>query len=289
MLPKQEYLKFHSMFYDAFTTLPPPKKDELVSYNCHELPLGGTSDAEWFIFSTMARDYIRELKNAINSFWSDIRRLLAWSKVYDLSPDECRFDFAVEILDSIASDVLNKPYIVQQRFIYTSSMLLYQTQMILDTGFDARKPVKESKIGRAFFHELIKEEDPQSKAHRLMDTILKIAGLDFKDSTGNFRNLYHHRIRRNIEVGVSPYVNIVEGKLGEQRKIDGSTLFSITHRSGNKTISYDICSRPPVKIGDALPLLRQQHAICVESFHTFWDWLNDLIKRWQIERGARTY
>ena len=58
----------------------------------------------------------------------------------------------------------------------------------------------------------------------------------------------------------------------------------MTKTIGTKTIFYDFCVLPPVKISDLVPLLYNQYQICVKSFNVFWDWLTELVERWNSER-----
>src|SRR5208283_3440510 len=182
MLPSGKYLGFQSMFYNFFVNLPPssePSQEEYLPDGHYMIASDKAQGMEWPIFHTMAADFIRKLKDDINLFITDIRRFSAWSRVNEQCPEEYKNDFAWEIFAPIASSVLNRPYIIQQRFIYISSMLLHQTKVFLDTEAKDHKPLDEFRIDRKHFRKQFKGDDALTNGHKLMSSVLEIAGQDF--------------------------------------------------------------------------------------------------------------
>jgi len=247
------------MFYDSFVNLP-ALPNEYLPYDRHEVPSGTAQGTRWFIFHAMAEDFVEELKNEINGFATDLAKLHAWSKVHDQCPEECKDDFSIEILGPAALTVLNRPYVVKQRLAYVGTMLLHQTKMLIDPNWKESE-LDEHSININTFD---KFRDTFTDVQDLLQNIREIDNPEFRKSTGNFRNLYQHRIPPGIEIGLSPFIN-------RQREGDGST-------------SYGFGGQPPLRISEILPLMYDQHRLCLTSFHAFWGLMEELLAEWTRER-----
>ena len=222
MLPKDTYLEFHSMFYDLFVNLFASEESfqgEYISYDSYRLPDTTTRDMEWYAFHSMASEFLRVLKNEVNGFLTDIRRLEAWSKVNEQCPEDHKFNLCKEMIESLGRSLLHRPYIIQQRFIYVISMLLHLTEMILDTDPTDHRPLNERSIGIDYFRKRFEKTGTPKTSRDLMDSVLAIDGDDSSETTRRFRNLDTHRIPPDIEIGVLQRVNIVEGTAGEKREV----------------------------------------------------------------------
>lgn len=263
MLLKAKYLELHSMFYDLFVSLP-ASQAEYLPYDCCKIPVDIAKGIQWFIFHSMAQDFLRELINEINQFLTDIRRLDAWSRVKEQCPEEYKFDFIVEIFDPIASNTINGVYIVLQRFIYISSMLLHQTKMLIDTDWKENN-LDESRINVKTLEGL---KGSFITLKDLINNVKEIVSPEFLKITRNFRNLYHHRVPPNIELGISSFVN---------RRNDGK---------GN--ICYRLGGKQPVKIDNILLSLYKQHQVCSNSFSTFWNLIGEQLDIWKRETSNST-
>ncbi|MGO9119551.1 MAG: hypothetical protein ACLQPD_18320 [Desulfomonilaceae bacterium] len=187
-----------------------------------------------------------------------------WSQIetesqFDL---DLRHEFCVEILDPIASAVLNTPYIVSQRFIFCSTMLLHQTRMIVDPDWkdaelDEGKIIEGTlEIFRKFFEGRNKKiKSIFKKFRRNIDKIHQFSG-----STGNYRTLFHHRIRRHVGIGVTSLI----------RRL----------RNDNGSISYGFGGIEPIEISKTLPEIYKQYGICVQTFDAYWNLVTELLKIW---------
>jgi hypothetical protein len=235
----------------------------------------------------MVREFNQALKNELDGFMTNIRKLEAWSQI----EEESQFDFCVEVLEPIASSVLNTPYIVGQRFTFCSTMLLHQTRMIIDPDCQDDE-LDEAKIVEAtlqMFREFFEDRDNKfrplfKKLRRDIDRIHQ-----FSSSTGNYRSLYHHRIPRHVGIGISSYVMRMkkdDAKMEEIRKcgkIGPFKIQSLSYQPGS-TIMYVFGGLEPIKIPDILPRVYRQHEICVQTFDTYWNLVTALLKIWQSER-----
>jgi hypothetical protein len=94
--------------------------------------------------------------------------------------------------------------------------------------------------------------------------IREIDNPEFRKSTGNFRNLYQHRIPLGIEIGLSPFINRL--------------------RDGDGRTSYGFGGQPPLKVSEILPLVYDQHRLCLTGFRACWNLTEELLALWTRER-----
>ena len=266
MLSEKKYLELQRLFYKRFRTI--PGSGRYIPYEDHAIPSDMGQGTEWWIFHTMAEEFNQELKNEINGFLTNIRKLEAWSQIeteseFDL---DLKYDFCVEIFDPVASAVLNTPYIVSQRFIYCSTMLLHQTRMIVDPDWkdgelDEGKIIEDTlEMFRKFFEN--RDDKIKPVFRKVRKNVHNIH--QFSSSTGNYRNLYHHRIRRRVGIGITSMI-------GRMRNDDGA-------------ISYGFGGLQPIEISEILPEIYKQHGICVRTFDAYWDLVTELLKIWEREQ-----
>lgn len=191
----------YSLFYDHLIGLP-VSQAKYLSFDQYNIPADIAHGFRWFIFHNMAQDFTQELLNEINGFITDIRSLDAWSRVNNQCPKDHKADLAIEILGPAASSTINRVYVVKQRLIYVSFMLLHQTIMIIDPS-------------RRDFHLCEKDIDINTLSQlnntsiniaELIKSLRKIDDNSFRNKSKNFRNSYQHRIPPNIEIGLSSFV-----------------------------------------------------------------------------------
>lgn len=260
MLNKQVFLEMYSLFYDNFVSLP-ASQERYLAFDHFKITSEAAQGPQWLIFCLMAQDLTREVLNEINGFMTDILSLDAWSKVNDQCAEEYKFELSIEILAPTASNTISRVYIAKQRLIYVSCMLMHQTKMILETNWKDSE-LDESKINidtiRTF-------NGVTSNVADMESALRDIDGKNFRDESKNFRNLHQHRLPINIEVGLSAFMN------------------RTVHGKGN--ISYGLGGQQPLVIKDMLPLLYEQHRLCVTAFHQFWKSVTDQIDIWKRERS----
>lgn len=263
MLNKQVFLEMYSLFYDNFVGLP-ASQGSCLAFDRYKIPSEAAQGPQWLIFCLMAQELTREVLNEINGFMSDILSLDAWSEVNDQCPEDSKIDFSIEILAPTASSTMNRVYITKQRLIYVSCMLLHQTKMIIDTNWNDSE-LDESKIN---INTIRKFNGVTSNVAALDSALRDIDGTNFREKSKNFRNLHQHRIPINIEVGLSTFVTRID--------------------HGNGNISYGFGGQQPLAIRDILPLLHEQHGLCVSAFHQFWKSLTEQVDIWKRERAITT-
>jgi hypothetical protein len=291
MLSEEKYLELHRLFYNRIATLPASGRH--IWSEDHTIPTDIAQGKEWLIFHMMAKEFNQALKNELDGLMTNIRKLEAWSQIegesqFDL---DLKCDFCEEILEPVASSVLNTPYIVSQRFIFFSTMLLHQTRMIVDPDWEDGE-LEEDKIVQEtleMFRKFFEKRDNKIKPifKKLLRNIHKIH--QFSSSTGNYRNLYHHRIPRRVCIGMSSLVTRMkkdDAKMEEFRKcgkIGPYRFISLSSQSGS-TIMYGLGGLEPIEISEILPKIHKQHDVCVQTFDTYWNLVTELVKIWGSDR-----
>ena len=266
MLEKAEYLEIHSNFYDFLSEISYPP-ERYISYDDYDIPSGLAKGPEWFLFASQAKEFIREIFNSINQFYSQLIRLEAWSNVLEEYEGQKRFNIVVEIIEPFASYLINSVYMIKERIAFVTSSLLHHTSCLFDTEWkDA-----DFKGGKFYFVQVygfIKKYKEYTgsadKADKLRCCLDQVDDEAFRETTKEFRGRFHHMIPPNIEVGLSGMINRIEDKNGK--------------------ISYGIGGQKPLCLKDILPQLNDQHEKCSEAFRAFWELLQEMLDVWQSER-----
>ncbi len=263
MLEKEQYLAFHSQFYDTFTKSP-VSTGNYLPYDHYSIPSDRSMGPRWFLFSYMGSNLVRELLNTINGYYTNLRKLESWNFVLAECKDELRNDFIFEIINPFASYTLNYVSIVKQRLIYAACMLSHQTAMLLDPSIQDSE-LLEHKI-------TFKSLKNYSGNYRHMDlfseTLGQIDSPSFRDSTSNYRNLYHHRIPPRIELGLSGCANRTVDKNGK--------------------VSYGLGGKSPLKLVELIPLLHEQYHSSTLAFKKFWDLIEEQVSIWETKSPNTT-
>ena len=266
MLEKVEYLEIHSKFYDYLldTSYPP---ERYISYDNYNIPPGLAKGPEWFLFASQGKEFIREILNSINQFYSQLIRLGAWSDVLDEYEDQKKLDILVEIIEPLASHIVNTVYALKERIAFVTSSLIHHTSSLFGTEWKDT----DFKAGKFYFVQVygclkkLKEYTGSAdKADKLRSFLDQIDDEVFRESTKEFRGRFQHMIPPNIEVGLSGMINRIEDRNGK--------------------ISYGIGGQKPLCLKDILPQLNDQHEKCSEAFRAFWELLQEMLDVWQSER-----
>jgi hypothetical protein len=263
MLDREQYLNLHGQFYDAFVSSSSPT-DRYLPYDQYTVPANSAMGPRWLIFHMMSSDLVRELLNSINGYYTNLRRLESWNVVLNQCDEEYRNDFILDILNPAASVTVNYVSLVKQRLIYAGCMLSHQTTMLLDSTVQDSSLIEH----RICFNTLQGYRDLFDSIDPLIDTLNRIDNQSFRESTSNFRNLYHHRIPPRFELGSSSLLN------------------RMLHQNGR--VSYGLGGNRPLRIGELIPILHDQHQACVEAFQTFWQLVSQQVSIWEREAPNTT-
>lgn len=261
MLSKEQYLDAHSRFYDLL------QKEELLfnkylSYEEYRIPSSYASGGLWMVFHRMASDFISELLSEINQFCSILRNLVTWEEVLKNYSEDMRFNILVEIVEPISINALNTPYVIKNRFIYVSVMLLRETATLLGRNVECIK-FSEEKISFETLNkfECLFEKQEWKSVRSFLDELNRIHAKQYKEGTSDFRNRFHHRLPPKIEIGLSSLVTRTENK--------------------NGGITYGVGGEFPLSISKISVSLQSEHESCTEAFKSFWLLLKDLLKIWK--------
>ena len=252
MLSKENYLKLHGQFYDAFINLK-RKPEQYLRFSEYKVPTNKAMGPRWFQYVMMIDGFGRELLNAINGYYTNLGKLEAWDSVLQTCSDDCRLNLIFEIINPFSTYVVNSVPMLRQRVIYVACMLCHQTHMLIDdTIYDGslkERNIRASSLNR--YKKIFSNINPFIKE------LKKIDNSSFREKTGEFRNLYHHRIPQKFELGLTGLINRIE--------------------HGDGKISYGIGGKQPLKISELIPILYNQHRACTNTFKALWNLIEEQI------------
>lgn len=263
MLNKEQYLNLHDQFYDAFVALS-FSSEGYLQYDQYVIESDRSMGPRWLIFHSMANDLVRELLNTINGFYTNLRKLDSWNTVLDRCEEDCRNDLIFEIISPFASYNLNYVAIGKQRIIYASCMLSHQTLMLIDPSIQDSDLVEH----RININSLNSYSGRYNYIAPLMTALHQVDNQAFRDSTSNYRNLYHHRIPPNFELGLSGFINRIV--------------------NGDGRVSYGLGGRQPLRLGELIPAFYEQHQFSISAFQAFWNLVEEQVSIWEREEPNTT-
>lgn len=266
MLEKAEYLEIHSKFYDYLLETSYPL-ERYISYDDYDISTGLAKGPGWFLFAFQGKEFIREILNSVNQFYSQLMRLGAWSEVLEEYEGEKQINIAIEIIEPFASHIINSVYAIKGRIAFVTSSLLHHTFCLFNTKWKDTN----FKVGKFYFVQVYgflkkfkKYTGSVDKSDKLRRCLDQIDNEAFRETTKEFRGRFHHMIPPNIEVGQSGMINRIESKNGK--------------------ISYGIGGQKPLSLRDIMPQLNDQHEKCTEAVKAFWELMQEMIDIWQRER-----
>ena len=202
MLNREQYLNFHTDYYTRLENST-ASENRYLPYDVYRIPAETAMGPQWLIFHQLAENFIRELLNANNQFFTNIRKLSIWVDILNECPDELRNELIFEIVSPLGSYVIGTPYIIKQRYIYAAVMLSHQTQM--QQNLDIRdSSLNERNIN---MNTVRRYRDSFESMPAFIDMLNQIDYGDYINITANYRNLNHHRIPPRIEVGLGMTFN----------------------------------------------------------------------------------
>jgi hypothetical protein len=259
MLSRKQYLTLHAAFYDNFMNSA-SRVDRYLPYDEYVIPSGVANGSEWITFHSSTKELIKELLNTINQFYTDLKKLESWNYVLNKCEEVSRTDLILEIIDPLTSSIINSIYLIKQRFIYASCMLLHQTEMLMTPEMDDSK-LSESEI---CYETLVSYRNSYSGFDAFTHQLTKIDDYSFRKRTLNYRNLFQHHIPPSVENGLSRQIYNVADE--------------------NEHSSLSIGGVTPIHINNIMPILDQQHHACTDTFGAFWGLVSEQVLMWKILR-----
>ncbi len=179
-------------------------------------PLPHTLSAALLIYSQMLDDYARELANSINDLTHREHRLRAWAAVLKGQPEKAVMEAHHDLVGDIATVGLGLPYVIRSRFLFAVTHLSHQANQARQPDWRDDLPGDDQiymdvmdKVGRSW-----------RRYGRFKQKMQGIGGDEFRNATGNFRNLYQHRFSPRVGQGLTQIVT-------REAKEDGTVRYGI--------------------------------------------------------------
>jgi len=269
-------------------------------------------------FKVMADDYTRSLINMINTFCSYLDGLSAWSKILKQYSENQRAYLRFEFVDPVLFFCLNQPYALRNRFVFTSSRLLHESNSVKDSDWKDDLP-DDKDIG---FKTLKRVGEKWEKFGSFVNALIPFNDEEFRKNTSDYRHECHHRISSNFEVGIASIVlRTREYKITEQslerlrekeisediiskleelskqdyvsknkfveylkRRIeDNQAVISLLFEYCDRRVAYQFIGKEPLTLDELIPLLYSEHSKAVRVFHSFWELLKEQLECWRCE------
>jgi len=220
-----------------------PTAGRTMPYDWIALPEG--LKINWWVYELMIQEYAGGLANAVNQLTFYERSLRAWSIVIDGLPEEKRYPVAHEFVDATATVAINLPYVIRERFAFTAAHLCHQANQLKLSPWTDDLP-RDSSINPTKADRYGEPWDNYAEFKQCLD---RISGQDYKDNTGDFRNIYTHRFQPHFVFGLSQTVTRKVGETGG--------------------IRYDFGWQLPLQLGDVAAQLATQRDRCYAAFDAF--------------------
>lgn len=198
---------------------------------------------EYMAYSQMLCEHAREISNSINQLRRLIHSLEAWAVlISSKSSSDDKFELIIEFIDPLATLLINLPYIIRSRLIYSAAHLSHQANQVKISGWRDDIAI-DSEI---YFSEADKHGAAWKSYKKLKVSLEKIAGRSYVKETHNFRNKYNHRYSPRIEIGLTGLVT--------------------RYVSGSGQVSYGFGHTEPLKLACVVSALKSQHEFCFKAF-----------------------
>lgn len=196
-------------------------------------------------FIEISSDFLRELSNSINDLRRWILTLEAWGRVYDSCEDEDRLSILVEFIRPFATLALSGPQAIRGRIIHAAAVGCCHANYLLHSDV---KSLQWNGTGHLTMTVASRIGKPWLSWRNLAPLLSKKLGYGLiHDLTDDFRNQHEHGHPRNIGLGLTASVVVVEGS-GENR-------------------SFTIGAREAISIATVIEQTIEQHAIAVEAYN----------------------
>jgi len=143
------------------------------------------------------------------------------------------------------------PYIIRSRFIYSIAHLSHQANQINLDNWQDDLPLD----GEIYFEQADEYGKSWKKYSKLKLSLEKIANKKYNKLMHDFRNSYNHRYSPRIELGITGLVTRIVNENGK--------------------VSYGFGHIDPILLKDAIPLLEEQHLICLKAYQKYQDVVNE--------------
>lgn len=221
------------------------------------------------IFQSMAEDFTRELINSINSFYIRIFNADCWTSAASQFEENERSSLLYEFAEPFFEVCLSSPYSLKNRFIYSTTHLLHQSNKHVITRWKDELP-KEQDIS---YKTLEKIGGKWSRFPNFFTAVGKLDDSEFRRQTRNYRHLSHHRFPLHVDRGLLPHFFRLQTPPSNMPTDSRNG----TQRRG---VTYEYRIGLPLKIENVLQLLYSQHALARKAFESYWSLLEEQLTKW---------
>jgi len=163
----------------------------------------------WIAFTNMLEEHAIGISNSINEFLRYINSLEAWGNIIKNKEKNDKLEIIIEFIIPIATLVLNMPFVIRERLIYSAVHLSHQSNYTKGINW-GNEDVIENEIS---FNVADKICFRWNAYYKLKKSLEIIASNKYREDTKDFRNKYHHRYSLGIELGNTEFIK----KIGENK------------------------------------------------------------------------
>ena len=222
-----------------------PKDNEYADYGWEKLP--EKLNADWLGYGLFLIEASRSLANLVNQLGNYAHRLRAWDAVLGEFDEDQDLELLHEFVDPIATVVLNLPYAIQSRFIFTTTHLSHQAnKALLGTTWRDDLP-DDRKISIKIARKYAKG---WSCFKDLDAAISAIFSDEHRQKTNEFRHKYNHQLPTQVIIWHSTFVR-------RSRKIKP------------KRVTYDFGHFPPINISLLADEMVQEFKLSLSAFKSY--------------------
>ncbi|ACL55938.1 hypothetical protein [Methylobacterium nodulans] len=220
-----------------------PSTGRLMPYGWSPLPR--QIDTQWLPYADMLEEFSRGLANVINDLTDKEWRLRAWAMVIAPLSDAQKLATTREFIDAVATVAVGLPYVIRCRFAFAVAHLCHQANQLKTDPWTDDLPL-DGELDQSHADRCGK---PWRRYRPLKQRLERINAKDFRQGTGDFRNVYTHRLEPHFVVGISQLVS-------RQVLDDGR-------------VRYIYGSQPPLDLVAVADLLATQRDRCYLAFEAF--------------------
>jgi hypothetical protein len=236
-----------------------------------------TADLHFFLFSRMLTECVGSLVTNIDQFACLINKVCALNAVYEELNEQDKPVAYFECIHPTPEFALSAPYTLRQRFLYSTAKL---TNECLQAGLLPGLPPLEDErdIGLRWLKSCV---GAAPSFNSFLETAERLDDESFNEKISCFNSRTQHRIPLNIEHGDASVVLRYGKGAEEKRCIRQERLMTIE----TSDVYCCIGALKPLKLGDVIPLLADQHKMSLTVFYAFEKVVGELLALWRRERG----
>jgi hypothetical protein len=248
----KQHIEAFEMFLKILAKSAKLGADRILIHDNYFLP-GNLPD---LVFGMMSRDFSRQLINAVNTFFFDIRRADSWVQVANSYRENDRASLLSIHAGPLLELSVSRPYSLRNQFIYAATHLLHQSNQLKNPAW------RDDLRTDDWFNEekdLFPRSNGWTKFPAFRAKLDLLNDRSFKNATHDFRHRMQHRFGLHFDLGLQPHY---------------------IRSKKNGTISYTYVLIPPLELKTTISHLFEQHKRAIDVFKAYWDLVGELENLW---------